>query len=88
MYVIKRKEKTKMEMTLIEITEEELKALIEKREAEARRKIAEEILEEIKDNLVELKELGYNVRLPKIGGKYISSHNPLVSSTNIHLSKW
>jgi hypothetical protein len=77
-----------MEIGLIEITEEELKELLEKREAEAKQKIAEEIFEEIKDNLVELKRLGYNLRLPTIGGKYVPIHNPLVSSMNIHLSKW
>ena len=77
-----------MEIELIEITEEELKEIIKKREAEAKQKIAEEIFEEIKDNLVELKRLGYNLRLPTVGGKYVPIHNPLVSSTNIHLSKW
>jgi hypothetical protein len=76
-----------MEVTLIELTPEEVKMLVNKREMEARESAAQERLEKIKLLLSEIEELGYTVRLPEIGGKYVRAHCPWVYSNGIRLHK-
>jgi DNA helicase TIP49 (TBP-interacting protein) len=77
-----------MNITLIEVTEEELAKIIKEREAEANRLVALEALENIKALINTIHSLGYHVRLPEIGGSYIRKHNPNVTETNIMLTKW
>ena len=77
-----------MDITLIEITEEELNKLIKDREAEANRLIAIEALDNIKSLISTIHSLGYNVRLPQIGGSYVRLHNPNITESNIVLTKW
>ena len=76
-----------MEIKLIEVTPEELKMIINKREAEAREVAAQERFEKVKTLLAEIEELGYSVRLPEIGGKYVSAHCPWVWDKEIFLRK-
>jgi hypothetical protein len=77
-----------MDITLVEVTEEELAKLIKDREAEANRLIALEALDNIKALIHTIHSLGYHVRLPQIGGGYVRIHNPNVTETNIMLTRW
>lgn len=76
-----------MEIKLIELTPEEVKMIVNKREAEAREVAAQERFEKVKTLLAEIDELGYSVRLPEIGGKYVSAHRPWVWDKEISLHK-
>jgi hypothetical protein len=76
-----------MDVTLIELTPEEVKMIVNKREAEAREVAAQERFEKVKVLLSEIDELGYAVRLPQIGGKYVSAHCPWVWDKEISLHK-
>jgi hypothetical protein len=76
-----------MEVKLIEITPEELTMLIEKREQDARAENARELFKEVKRLIAEIEGLGFQVRMPEIGGKYVAKHCPRASSTVIYLSK-
>jgi hypothetical protein len=78
----------KMDIALIEITEEELAALIKKREEEARRGKALELLGEIKELVASINALGYHIRLPEIGGCYMRRYDPEVTKNNITLRSW
>ena len=77
-----------MNIELIEITEEELAKLVKDRENEAKRLVAVEALENIKELLATIHSLGYYVRLPSIGGSYVRIHNPEVRESNLLLTKW
>ena len=77
-----------MNATFIEITEEELNKILKDREAEANRLVAVEALNDIKSLISTIHSLGYNVRLPQIGGSYVRIHNPIVTENNIVLTKW
>ena len=77
-----------MDITLVEITEEELAKLIKEREAETNRLVALEALENIKALINTIHSLGYYVRLPQMGGGYVRIHNPNVTETNIMLTRW
>jgi hypothetical protein len=77
-----------MDISLIEITEEELAALLKKREEEARRSKALELLDEIKERIAAINELDYHIRLPEIGGCYMRRYDPEVTTNNISLRKW
>lgn len=74
-----------METILIEITEEELARLIKKREEEARREKALALLEEIKETILEIRELGYDVHTNWIGGAYVRRHIPLISPNELQI---
>ena len=76
-----------MEIKLVEVTPEEMKMIIDKREAEAREVAAQERFEKVKALLAEIEELGYSVYLPEIGGKYVRAHYPWVSPNKVHLYK-
>lgn len=76
-----------MDVTLIEVTPEEVKMIVNKREAEARESAAQERFEKVKVLLSEIEELGYSVYLPEIGGKYVRAHYPWVSPDKVHLDK-
>lgn len=77
-----------MNATFIEITEEELNKILKDREAEANRLVAVEAFNDIKSLISTIHSLGYNVRLPQIGGGYVRIHNPIVTENNIVLTKW
>ena len=68
--------------------EEELNKIIKDREAEANRLVAVEALNNIKSLISTIRSLGYNIRLPQIGGSYVRIHNPVVTENNIVLTGW
>lgn len=70
-----------------EITAEEWKMIAEKREKEAREIAAKELFAKIKSDLETLAQLGFEIRLPEIGGKYVSQYYPQVGPNNINLAK-
>ena len=77
-----------MEVIAIELTEEELAEIIRKREETAKMEMANTLLSEIKERLDALQQLGYCVRGKKIGGQYVHQHEPLMSTSVIHLTRW
>lgn len=77
-----------MEVIAIELTEEELAEVLRKREETAKMEMANTLLNEIKERLDALQQLGYCVRGKKIGGQYVHQHEPLMSTCAIHLTRW
>ena len=77
-----------MEVIAIELTEEELTEVIRKREEAAKKEAANILLDEIKERLNALKQLGYYVRGDEVGGGYTRRHEPLMSAHFIHLTRW
>lgn len=77
-----------MEVIAIELTEEELAEVIHKREEAQKRETAYILLGEIKERLDALQQLGYCVRGREVGGGYTRRHEPLMSTSAIHLTRW
>ena len=70
-----------------EITAEEWKMIAEKREKEAKEIAAKELFAKIQSDLETLAQLGFEIRLPDIGGRYVAYHCPRVNPNNINLEK-
>jgi hypothetical protein len=70
-----------------EVTAEEWKMIAEKREKEAKEIAAKELLAQIKSELETLAQLGFEIRLPAIGGKYVSLYYPRVDPDEMSLAK-
>jgi hypothetical protein len=70
-----------------EITAEEWKMIAEKREKEAKEIAAKELFAKIQSDLETLAQLGFEIRLPEIGGKYVPYHCQRVSANDIALGK-
>jgi hypothetical protein len=85
-YVIKRKEKRKMELAILELTKEEVEKIMKERELKARQENIEGLFEELKDALRKIRELGGSISLPMIGGKYVPAHWPSVGAYNVTLN--
>ena len=77
-----------MEVIAIELTEEELTEVLRKREEAAIKEKAMALFDEIKERLQAIADLGYHVRGNRIGGSYVSIHEPNLCPTTIHLTKW
>ena len=71
---------------VLEITAEELALILDRREKEARTTFANEKLDEIKELIIEINELGFDVRLPVIGGEYVRRHCPIVKADEVSLT--
>ena len=70
-----------------EITAEEWKMIAEKREKEAKEIAAKELFVKIQSDLETLAQLGFEIRLPEIGGKYVAYHHPRVIPNEMSLAK-
>ena len=71
---------------VMELTAEELSLILDKREKEARTTFANQKLDEIKELIIEINELGFEVRLPSIGGEYVYYHRPIVNANEVSLT--
>jgi hypothetical protein len=72
-----------MEAIVIEVTQEEVEAILEAREKRARKEEIEKNIEIIKESLRTIEKLGGHVHLPDIGGKYVPRYSPRVTAKNI-----
>lgn len=72
---------------IIELTQEELNHIVERRELQKKEKIAEDTFTAIKEDIELLNELGYRIELPSVGGKYVRYHTPIVRSDDMSLHK-
>jgi hypothetical protein len=70
-----------------EISAEEWKMIAEKREKEAKEIAAQELFAKIQSDLETLAQLGFEIRLPEIGGRYVAYHCPRVSPDEMRLAK-
>lgn len=75
------------ESTVMELTAEEKELVMKNREKAAREAQGAKLFKELKAKMKELEDLGFEIELPSIGGKYVSYHHPVACSTNITLSK-
>jgi hypothetical protein len=85
-YVIKRKEKRKMELAILELTKEEMEKIMKERELKARQETIEDLFEELKNTLGKIRKLGGSISLPMIGGEYVRVHRPRVEDYNVILN--
>ena len=74
----------------MEISKEEVNLILKHRKETARKERIEELGATIISALEEIEKLGGSVRLPGIGGKYVSYHYPAVRAGNVSIgfSKW
>ena len=74
----------------MEISKEEANLILKHRKETARKERIEELGNILITTLAEIEKLGGNVRLPGIGGKYVSYHHPSVRADNVSIgfSKW
>jgi predicted SprT family Zn-dependent metalloprotease len=70
------------------LTEEEYAAVQQKRQEEENENKARYMLDDVKKALAAINELGYKVRLPEIGGRYISRTEQEVNPKKLTLTKW
>lgn len=70
-----------------EITAEEWKMIAEKREKEAKEIAAQELFAKIQSDFETLEQLGFEIRLLEIGGKYVPYHCQKVNANDIGLAK-
>lgn len=70
------------------LTEEEHAEIQRKRQEEENKNMALYLLDDVKKALAAINELGYKVRLPEIGGKYISRTEQEVNPKKLTLTKW
>lgn len=77
-----------MEITVVELTKEELDEIMAKRKKEEERLLALDLLDEIKERIAIINKLGYHVRLPEIGGSYVSRHRPEATVRNTVITHW
>lgn len=75
------------ESTVMELTAEEKELIMKNREKAAREVQGAKLFRELKAKMKELEDLGFEIELPGIGGKYVSYHHPIARSTNITLDK-
>lgn len=75
------------EITTMELTEEEKRLIMKNREIAAKEAQGAKLFQELKAKMKELEDLGFEIELPGIGGKYVSYHYPIARSTNISLEK-
>ena len=72
-----------METIFIELSQEEVEAVFEAREKQARKEEIKRNFETIKECLHAIEDLGGSIHLPPVGGKYVSRYSPRVSAMNI-----
>jgi hypothetical protein len=72
---------------IIELTQEELEIILKKREKEAKHEAAEKVLAKLKEDIKALEKLGYYPRIGRIGGKYVPSHCPRVTTSELSISE-
>ena len=70
------------------LTEEEHAEIQRKRQEEENKNMARYMLDDVKKTLAAINQLGYKVRLPEIGGKYISRTEQEVNPKKLMLTKW
>lgn len=75
------------ESTVMELTAEEKELVMKNREKVAREAQGAKLFRELKAKMKELEDLGFEIELPGIGGKYVSYHSPTARHNNITLSK-
>lgn len=75
-------------MVITTLTEEEYAQVQRKRQEEENKNMAQYMLGDIKKALAAINELGYKVRLPEIGGKYVSRTEQEVDPKRLMLTKW
>lgn len=73
--------------TIIELTQEELNHIVERRELQKKEKIAKDTFTAIKEGIELLSELGYRVELPSVGGKYVRYYTPIIHPDDMSLHK-
>lgn len=72
---------------IIELTQEELEIILKKREKEAKQEAAEKILAKLKEDIKTLEKLGYYPHIGRIGGKYVPSYRPRVTTSELSISE-
>lgn len=75
-------------MIITALTEEEYATVQQKRQEEENENMARYMLDEVKKALAAINELGYKVRLPEIGGGYVSRTEQEVNPKKLTLTKW
>ena len=68
---------------IMEISEQEKQILIAHRKEEARKAEIDNLYADVVEALARIEKLGGRVILPRIGGKYVSSHYPVVRSSSV-----
>jgi hypothetical protein len=87
-YIKKKGNKKMKKVVITALTEEEYASVQQKRQEEENENMARYIFNDIKKALSAINELGYKVRLPEIGGGYVSRTKQEVKPTKLTLTKW
>lgn len=75
-------------MIITALTEEEYAEIQRQRQEKENKNMVLYMLDDIQKTLVAINELGYKVRLPEIGGGYVSRTKQEVDPKKLMLTKW
>ena len=67
----------------MEVTSEEFNMIVKHRTEKLRKEMLDDCKERLIDVLKEIDMLGGSVKLPYIGGKYVTGHHPKVKADNV-----